>query len=252
MSVVEEVQKYYGETLQSSSDLKTSACCPVDAMPEHIRLVLRDIHDEVKDRFYGCGSPVPPVLHGKTVLDLGCGTGRDCYILSRLGGPDSRIIGVDMTPEQLAVAEAHVDYHRQKFGYDSANTEFRLGYIEDLAALGIEDNSVDIITSNCVLNLADDKAKVFREIFRVLKPGGELYFSDVFCAQRIPEVLRKDPVLHGECLSGAMYTEDFRRLLAQLGCQDFRVMSKGKIDINDPEVEAKIGMYDFFSITIRA
>src|SRR6185503_7537838 len=106
-----------------------------ESVPPHVAAVLPELHDEVKDRFYGCGSPIPPALEGATVLDLGCGSGRDCYVLSKLVGPNGRVIGVDMTEEQLAVARRHQAFHATKFGW--ANTEFRQGYIEDLAGAGI-------------------------------------------------------------------------------------------------------------------
>ncbi len=229
MSALQDVQKYYGETLKSSEDLKTGACCAPDAMPEYLREVLSQIHPEVQRRFYGCGSPIPPLLDGCTVLDVGCGSGRDSFVISKLVGETGKVIGIDMTPEQLAVAREHVDYHRRQFSFERANVEFHDGYIEDLAEAGIEDNSVDIVVSNCVLNLSPDKPGVFREIFRVLKPGGELYFSDIFADRRIPEHLRADPVLRGECLGGAMYTEDFRRLLFDLGIKDYRTIGQSPV-----------------------
>jgi SAM-dependent methyltransferase len=182
------------------------------------------------------------------VLDLGCGSGRDCYLLSRLVGPGGRVIGVDMTEQQLAVARRHLDYHAEKFGY--ANVEFRHGYIEDLT--GIADASVDLVVSNCVLNLSPDKPRVFAEIFRVLKPGGELYFSDVFADRRIPAPLAADPELLGECLGGALYVEDFRRLMANAGCADARVVSSAPLAINNPDIERRIGFVRFQSLTIRA
>ncbi len=247
-----QIQDYYGKKLNSSEDLRTGACCSSDAMPETVRRVLPLIDSEIKDRFYGCGSPIPLELSGRTVLDLGCGTGRDVYIVSKLVGPDGRVIGVDMTEEQLAVATRHVETQAKRFGYDKPNTTFHNGFIEDLRALDIEDESVDVVISNCVLNLSPDKPRVFSEIFRVLKPGGELYFSDVFADRRIPESLVNDPVLRGECLSGAMYIDDFRRLLATLGCPDHRVTAASAVPIHDPAIQAKIGMIDFVSLTIRA
>ena len=248
LETLDEVRRYYGEILKTSADLKTSACCLAEAMPRHLSRLLGDIHPEVRERFYGCGSPLPPALDGATVLDLGCGSGRDCYLLSRLVGPEGRVIGVDMTEEQLAVARQHLDYHAEKFGY--ANVEFHHGYIEHLD--GIADASVDLVVSNCVLNLSPDKARVFAEIFRVLKPGGELYFSDVFADRRIPAPLACDPVLRGECLGGALYVEDFRRLVAGAGCPDARVVTSAPLSISHPEIEHKIGFVHFHSMTIRA
>jgi SAM-dependent methyltransferase len=244
------IQDYYGQVLKSSADLKTSACCLNETLPLHVREALRDVHPEVLERFYGCGSPIPPALTGATVLDLGSGSGRDCYVLSKLVGSSGRVIGVDMTDEQLAVARRHQAWHAERYGY--ANVDFRTGYIEDLAAAGIADASVDLVISNCVLNLSPDKARCFAEIFRVLKPGGELYFSDVFADRRIPPELARDPVLLGECLGGALYTEDFRRLMAKVGCLDSRVVASTPMTINNPDIERKIGNIRFFSTTVRA
>ena len=247
-----EVRRYYGEVLSGSADLKTSACCAGDAVPPHLRTIVADVHPEVRDRFYGCGLPLPPSLDGCTVLDLGCGTGRDCYVLSRLVGPNGRVIGVDMTREQLAVARRHQDWHAERYGYARSNVDFHEGYIEGLRALEVADASVDVVVSNCVVNLSPDKPRVFREIFRVLKPGGELYFSDVFADRRIPADLQRDPVLLGECLGGALYHEDFRRLLAAAGCADARTVTSTPITLDDPDIARKIGMVTFRSRTMRA
>ncbi|MCK4841863.1 MAG: methyltransferase domain-containing protein [Methylococcales bacterium] len=251
-TISESVQNYYGEVLQSSEDLKTSACCTLDAMPVHLRSLLADIHPEVVARYYGCGSPLPPVLEGCTVLDLGCGTGRDCYLLSRLVGESGQVIGVDMTEQQLAIAKQHCDWHAERYGYAESNVSFKLGQIEDLAAAGIADNSIDVVVSNCVVNLSANKQQVLSEILRVLKPGGEIYFSDVYADRRIPEKLKADPVLLGECLGGALYWEDFRRMMQSMGCPDVRVVKETPIALDDPEVSNKIGMVNFTSITIRA
>jgi len=249
-SILDTVREYYGRVLKSSADLKTSACCLAESLPPHVAAVLPGLHEEVKARFYGCGSPIPPALEGAIVLDLGCGSGRDCYVLSKLVGPAGRVIGLDMTDEQLVVARRHQDYHARLFGW--ANTDFRQGYIEDLAGAGIADASVDLVISNCVLNLSPDKSRVFREIFRVLKPGGELYFSDVFADRRIPVPLAQDPVLVGECLGGALYVEDFRRLMLRSGCADARIVSSAPLALNDPQIERKAGSIRFSSKTIRA
>lgn len=249
---LESVRDYYGRVLGSTADLKTSACCTVESLPEHHKQIVSQIHPEVLDRFYGCGSPIPHDLEGRTVLDLGCGTGRDVYLLSKLVGPNGRVVGVDMTLEQLEVARRHQRFHADQWGHPNSNVQFLEGYIEDLAALGIQDKSVDVVVSNCVVNLSPDKERVFREIFRVLKPGGELFFADVFSGRRVPEPLTRDPVLLGECLGGAMYTEDFRRLLRSLGVLDHRVVSTRPLELTGTEVEARAGMIPFFSMTVRA
>lgn len=248
----EDVKNYYGKVLQGSGDLKTSACCATDRMPEEIQHILKTIDPEILDKFYGCGSPIPKCLEGCAVLDLGCGTGRDVYILSRLVGEEGTAIGIDMTDEQLAVAGRHKDAQMRRFGYTRCNVNFRKGYIEDLKEAGIEDNSVDVVISNCVINLSPDKEQVFREIFRVLKPGGELYFSDIFTSARVPGEFRDDALAYGECLGGALYVEDFRRILTGSGCPDHRVVSKAKVEINDPALAKKAGPVEFYSMTVRA
>jgi Methylase involved in ubiquinone/menaquinone biosynthesis len=245
------VRSYYGETLQSSDDLRTTACCSVAAMPAHLRTILDRLHPEVRDRFYGCGSPLPPALDGMTVLDLGCGSGRDAYLLSKLVGERGRVIGVDMTAQQLEVAERHRDFHAKAFGHARSNVTFHLGDLADLAAIGVADASVDAAVSNCVLNLVPDKRRAFAEILRVLKPGGELYFSDVYSDRRLPRELLADPVLLGECLAGALYVEDFRRLLGELGVADARVCARSPIALTDEAIERKIGFAQFESITWR-
>jgi arsenite methyltransferase len=217
-----------------------------------MKAVLKEIHPEVLTKYYGCGSPIPSALEGKTVLDLGSGSGRDCFILSKLVGSEGKVVGVDMTDEQLEIANGHISYHMKRFGYSEPNVVFKKGYIEDLQEIGIENESIDVVISNCVLSLSTGKKKAFSEIFRVLKPGGELYFSDIFSGRRIPEDLVKDPVLFGECLSGAMYIEDFRRLLMSLGCNDYRTLSSRKIDLDNPEIKQKMRTIDFYSITLRA
>lgn len=162
---------------------------------------------------------------------------------SKLVGPRGQVIGVDMTDEQLAVARAHVDWHTQRYEYSTPNVRFEKGLIEDLSTVGVADGSVDVVVSNCVLNLSPSKPRVLQEVFRVLKPGGELYFSDVFCDRRLPAALREDQEVLGECLGGAMYIEDFRRLLAdELGCKDYRVMEEAPIDITDEAIAAKVGL----------
>ena len=248
----DDVKDYYGQVLKSKEDLKTSACCPADAPPAYLRPYIKNIHETVLTKSYGCGTPVPEGIEGCTVLDLGCGAGRDAFIHSQIVGENGKVIGIDMTDEQLSVANQHIGWHMNQFGYKTPNVDFRKGYIEDLKAAGIEDNSIDVVISNCVINLSPDKDKVFAEIARVLKPGGELYFSDVFCNRRIAKELQTDNMLLGECLGGAMYTEDFRRMMTKIGIADTRVVSKTPLELHDPEVVAKIGMIDFYSITVRA
>ena len=251
-SIIESAKEYYGKQLHSNSDLKTSACCCGDKPSDEIRAVLPLIAAEIKDKFYGCGSPLPPLLEGMTVLDLGCGAGRDVYIASKLVGESGCVIGVDMTTEQIETAIKYKEEQRERFGYKSSNVKLYQGYIEDLKSLDIEDSSVDVVISNCVINLSPFKEQVFSEIYRVLKPGGELIFSDVFADRRIPESLANDPILRGECLSGAMYTEDFRRLMTKTGFADFRYADISDMELDNDEIESKIGFANFSSRTVRA
>jgi len=248
----EEVKDYYGKILKTNGDLKTSACCTTDNLPKYIKSILRNIEPEILEKFYGCGSPIPTQLKGCTVLDLGCGCGRDVYIASAFVGENGKSIGIDMTDEQLAVAHKYIDAQMERFGFKECNVEFKKGYIEDLREAGIADNSIDVVISNCVINLSPDKQQVFKEVFRVLKPGGELYFADVFTNTRVSQKFHDDPLAYGECLGGAMYIEDFRRILKSIGCPDYRVITKRKIDIEDPAIARKAGNVEFYSMTIRA
>ncbi len=253
LSVHDQIREYYGRILAGSDDLKSNACCCTEeAPPRYVLDVMGDIADEVVERFYGCGSPIPPALEGCTVIDLGCGTGRDVYVLSKLVGPAGRVIGIDMTEAQLDVARRHQDEQAERFGLEKSNVEFKCGYIEDLSELGIADESVDLVVSNCVINLTPFKEQVLSEVYRVLKPGGELYFSDVFCDRRMPDELRDDPVLRGECLGGAMYVEDFRRMMARCGWESYLVTAVDDVHVSDLALETKLGFTGFTSRTVRA
>jgi SAM-dependent methyltransferase len=245
----ELVQDYYGKQLQQSSDLKTSACCDISLVPEWLKPLLANIHPEVHSRYYGCGLVCPPLLEGCRVLDLGSGSGRDVYALAQLVGPSGLVVGVDMTEEQLAVAKQHQRYHAEAFGYN--NVQFIHGYIEKLEELDLESNSFDVIVSNCVVNLSPDKLAVLKGVNRLLKPGGEFYFSDVYADRRVPDTVRNDPVLYGECLGGALYWNDFLRLAKQSGFNDSRLVADRPLEITDPELASRLGKLRFFSATYR-
>lgn len=247
--MLESVQNYYGKVLNSSEDLKTSACCDVSSMPGWLKPLLAKIHPEVQAKYYGCGLVAPHLLTGCRILDLGSGSGRDCYVLAQMAGASGQVTGVDMTEEQLAVANQHLDYHAEQFGF--ANVSFHHGYIEQLDALGLPDNHFDVIVSNCVINLSPDKDAVLREAYRLLKPGGELYFSDIYADRRLPDALRQDEVLYGECLGGALYWNDFENLARRHGFFDPRLVEDRPLEITDPAIAAKLGNARFFSATYR-
>lgn len=245
----EIVSRYYGETLRSSADLKTNACCATGAPPGWIRSRLSNVHDDVSSRFYGCGFPIPHALQGATVLDLGCGTGRDVYVIAQLVGEKGHVHGLDMTEAQLQVARATEAWHADRFRFAKPNTSFHQGFIEDLSAFA--DASVDVVVSNCVVNLSPFKEQVLREVRRVLKPGGELYLSDVVADRRLPEDVVRDPLLVAECLGGAMYRKDFESLAKRVGFLDPRFTTEAPITIGDEALQAKVGAARFFSVTYR-
>ena len=244
------VKQYYGSELKSTSDLKTGACCTTDSLPPHVKEVLPYIAEEVKERYYGCGSPVPHVLKGLKVLDIGCGTGRDCYILSKLVGEEGFVYGIDMTESQIDVALKYQNEQALRVGYLKPNTHFIHDYIENLEK-HFPENSLDLIVSNCVVNLIEDKEQLMHQIFRILKDGGEFYFSDIYADRRALEHIRKNPVLYGECLGGALYWKDFERIAKRTGFIDPRVVSKRVVDISNEEIKNLVENITFYSITYR-
>lgn len=250
-TIHESVQEYYGKELVSSGDLKTNACCTLTPPPTHILNALNEVHDEVQAKYYGCGLTIPALVEGLRILDLGSGSGRDCYIASKLVGEKGSVVGVDMTQEQIDVANKYIDYHTEKFGYSMPNVSFIKGDIEKLDELNLQVGSFDLIISNCVLNLVEDKAKVLKDVYTLLKPGGEMYFSDVYSNKRIPKALQEDEVLWGECLSGALYWNDFLNLAKKAGFIDPRAVENKPISIDNAELEERVKGIQFFSVTYR-
>ena len=172
----------------------------------------------------GCGNPVAlaALKPGETVLDLGSGAGFDAFLAAQRVGPGGRVIGVDMTPEMIARATALAKTH----GY--GNVEFRQG---DIEALPVDDASIDVILSNCVVNLAPDKAKVFREAFRVLKPGGRIQVSDLVLARPLPEALLQDMDIYAACISGALLKNDYLAALRAAGFDGVTVASERRFGL---------------------
>jgi 2-polyprenyl-3-methyl-5-hydroxy-6-metoxy-1,4-benzoquinol methylase len=255
----DQVSNYYGQELSTSDDLKTNACCTAGSPPKHIQKCIKNIADEVVSKYYGCGLCLPQYdLTGCSILDLGSGAGRDVYIASQLVGETGLVVGIDMTKEQLDVANKYKDYHKEKFGY--GNVEFYEGYLEQLSTLmengTLKKNSFDVIISNCVINLCTDKEAVLRSCMDLLKPGGELYFSDVYSNRRVPKQLQEDEILWGECLSGALYWNDFQNLAKKVGFDDPRLVEDAPITIQNAKVQQGIqdlgyGALQFYSATYR-
>ncbi|XP_061228373.1 arsenite methyltransferase, partial [Neopsephotus bourkii] len=247
-----EVQDYYGKELQKTEDLKTNACITSSKpVPEVVRDALERVHEEVVAKYYGCGLVVPECLASCRILDLGSGSGRDCYLLSQLVGEQGHVTGIDMTEGQVEVARKHIAYHMEKFGYQKPNVEFLQGYMEKLGDAGLADNSYDVVISNCVINLAPDKRAVLQEAYRVLKPGGEMYFSDVYASQCLSETIRKHRVLWGECLAGALYWKDLYSIAEEVGFSPPCLVTASPITIGDKELESIVGDCCFASATFR-
>ncbi len=253
MTVETVVKDRYGRGAQERvADL----CCPVDYDPRY----LAAIPDEVLERDYGCGDPSRHLHAGETVLDLGGGTGKICFIAAQVVGPAGRVIGVDMTDEMLQVARRNAPVVAERLGF--ANVEFRRGRIQDLAldfdlldqalaqepvtsaealmrASSLADelrqtrplvagDAVDVVVSNCVLNLVDgtEKPRLFREIYRVLRNGGRAVISDIVCDEPVPAELQQDPELWSGCISGAMTESGFLQAFEDAGFHGIRILER--------------------------
>jgi len=194
----------------------------------------------------GCGNPlaIAALKPGQTVLDLGSGAGFDVFLASKAVGPAGRVIGLDMTPEMLAKARKNQTRGRYE------NVEFRLGEIENIP---IPDNSVDVIISNCVINLSPEKPRVFAEAFRALKPGGRLAISDVVALKPLPEKTKRDLALHAGCVAGAVTVESIRTMLKAAGFHHIQIDSKPQSAEFIQEWFPDLGLADYIaSATIEA
>ena len=227
------VEAFYRDAAESPVE---GLCCPVQPAVED----LTHIPAEVVERFYGCGSPIglADIREGEVTLDLGSGAGIDVFISAKKVGPEGRAIGVDMTDAMLEVAAEAKKTVAANLGYDAV--EFRKGFLEEIP---IEDGSVDLVTSNCVINLSPDKRRVFSEMWRVLKDHGRLVVADIVSDESVPPRFRQDPRLWGECLSGSLTEEEFTAYLERAGFYGIQVLRKTFWR----EVEG----YRFYSITIR-
>lgn len=251
-------------------------CCPVDYDAKYLEV----IPDEVIERDYGCGDPSRWVREGETVLDLGSGTGKICFIASQVVGAKGKVIGVDMTDDMLEVARRHQPTVAERIGYD--NVEFRKGRIQDLAldltALEerlrenpvsdansylaaeelaaelrikkplVESDSVDIVVSNCVLNLVskENRRQMFEEIHRVLKRGGRAVISDIVCDEDVPQELQDDAELWSGCISGAFREDEFLQAFEDAGFYGVRILKL------DDEPWQTVKGIEFRSMTIEA
>jgi ubiquinone/menaquinone biosynthesis C-methylase UbiE len=223
-----KVRERYAGAAKSGTSCCSSPCCGSDegGLPEKNDSLkvgytpgdLAQIPGE-SNLGLGCGNPAAAagLKEGEVVLDLGAGAGIDCFLASGKVGPSGRVIGVDMTPEMIDRARENA----RKNGY--ANIEFRLGEIENLPA---PDNSVDVIISNCVINLSPEKDRVFREAYRVLKPGGRMLVSDIVLRKPLPDAVRESAEAYTACVAGAMLKDDYLNEIRAAGFRKVEVVSE--------------------------
>ena len=229
-----DVQNFYGEAAKNPQD---NLCCPTSYPQEDTSFIPQD----VIDRFYGCGSPISiaGITEGETVMDLGSGAGIDCFIAAKKVGNKGKVIGIDMTDEMLDVANKSKDTVSRNIGYD--NIEFKKGFLEKIP---VEDNSVDLITSNCVINLSPNKVDVFKEMFRVLKDHGRILISDIVSEVPLPKTISQDVQLWGECIGGCLTENELISSLEQAGLYGVEILNKTYW-----RTEKNI---KFYSVTLRA
>jgi len=249
----ETIKKKVREGYAKIAKNKSSCCCPQcsDVGTSNISEVVSGKIGYAEEELasvpedanlgLGCGNPVAlaSLKEGEVVLDLGSGAGLDCFLASKKVGEKGKVIGVDMTPEMIDKARENVC----KGGYK--NVEFRLGEIENLP---VADNSVDVVISNCVINLSTDKKRVFEEAFRVLKPSGRLMISDIVLLKELPKIIKKSVEAYVGCLSGAIMEDEYIKIMKNAGFQNIEIVAKSAFPIdcmiNDPTAKAIIEKID--------
>lgn len=209
------VREHYAERIKSSASCCGDSCCSTDSRLYPVDL-LATIPADVSNTSYGCGDPITlaALQPGETVLDLGSGAGLDCLLAAQKVGETGRVIGVDMTPEMIDRARANAKR------VNATNVEFRQGYLENLP---VETGMVDVIISNCVINLSPDKEKVFTEAFRVLKPGGKLAVSDIVTDGELPELVRNSLSAWAGCVAGAVEATEYIAMMEAVGFTDISI-----------------------------
>jgi SAM-dependent methyltransferase len=231
-AIKQTVRAKYAEIAQQDRADNAASCCGSGGCSTEVYNIMTDDYSKLEghvdeaDLGLGCGLPTQfaGIKPGDTVLDLGSGAGNDCFVARHEAGPDGRVIGVDFTPEMIAKARANA----QQLGY--ANVEFREGDIEQLP---LSDAMVDVVVSNCVLNLVPDKKKAFSEIFRVLKPGGHFSISDVVLQGELPDALQQAAEMYAGCVSGALQESDYLGIIHQLGFGEVTVQKRKAITLPD-------------------
>jgi SAM-dependent methyltransferase len=236
----ETVREHYAERIKNSA----SCCGPSDCCSPESSLypvdLLTTVPSEVSSTSYGCGDPITlaSLQPGQTVLDLGSGAGLDCLLAAQKVGPEGRVIGVDMTPEMIERAQKNAQR------VNTTNVEFRQGYLEDLP---VESNSVNVIISNCVINLSPAKEKVFSEAFRVLKPGGKLAVSDIVTDGELPEEIRQSLAAWAGCVAGAVQAKDYIAMMESVGFTDISIQPVffGKETVDSALDDMKLDVKDY-------
>jgi arsenite methyltransferase len=219
-AIREEVRRRYGATARGESSSCGDECCTsTSAETLGYSTEQSAIAPEAANLGLGCGNPVAiaSLQPGQTVLDLGSGAGFDCFLAARAVGPSGMVIGVDMTDDMLVKARENA----QKNGF--TNVEFRFGEIESLP---VADESVDVIISNCVINLSPEKLRVFKEAYRVLKPGGRLAVADIVATAPLPDEVRGDWAAYTGCMAGASQVRELEQMLEAVGFQRVRIAPK--------------------------